>query len=135
MKDKNEIRQELQSQGFASAGVWGGPKAVRYYAPDGSVRDSIPSHLTDREGNKYDRMILQGYSLTPPENPKLHCDGCGKWHDTIEEVKSCVKLKKAEAVKWERKASQLLNKGSDVKKLQDEVSELKNLVKQLLEKK
>ena len=135
MTSKKEIKQQLKTQGYASAGVWGGPQKITYYAPDGSVSEAIPGYLSDREGVKYDRMLLQGYSLTPPEHPKPHCAGCGAWHDTIEEVKSCIKQRKAQAAKWERWASRNRGKGEsvEIKELKDEVGELKKLMKQLLD--
>jgi len=132
-----KVIQELQTQGYGGANTWGGPQKVKYYAPDGSVRISIPGQLSDRNGIIYDRLILQGYSLSPPETPKPHCAGCGKWHDTKEEVKVCVKKRKVDTAKWDNWAKKHQGKGQDkeIKELKDEVSELKDLMKQLLEKK
>ena len=136
MNRSKKVIQELETQGYGVAGVWGGPQKVKYYAPDGSVRVAIPGHLSDRSGIIYDRLILQGYSLSPPETPKPHCAGCGKWHNTEEEVKACVKRRKIEVAKWDKWASKHSNKGQDkeIKELKDELSELKDLVKQLLGK-
>ena len=131
-----EIQRALQSQGYASGGTWGGPQRVTYYAPDGSVREAIPSHLTDGKGIRYDRMILQGYSLSPPENPKPHCAGCGRWHDTQEEVNACIKKRKTDEKRWEKKAHKDVSKGQDkeIQGLRKEVSELKKLMEQLIKK-
>ena len=62
----------------------------KYYTPDGREQWKIPQHRERQDGVIYDVFIAQGYTLTPPENPKLYCKGCDKWHDTQEGVDECV---------------------------------------------
>ena len=70
------------------------PKGVprtKYYTPDGREEWKIPLHRTRSDGVVYDLFLAEGYTLTPPENPKLHCSGCDRWHDTQTEVEACIR--------------------------------------------
>lgn len=82
--------------------VWGGIPKVKYYAPDGTYAEHIPKYRTRRDGVVYDVLLAKGYSTTPPVNPKIHCNGCGQWHDTQEEVDACIKRNKAFIAKYEK---------------------------------
>ncbi len=134
----------LQSQGYGLGATWGGPQRTKYYAPDGSMIEAIPGHLTDGRGTMIDRYLLLGYTLTPPEHPKPHCDGCHKWHNTEAEVKTCIQRSKTRTKKWDNWALSKRNKESskETDELKKEVTELKEsnqrmeaMMKQLLEKK
>lgn len=121
----------LENQGYALARTWGGQKLIKYYRPDGGEVWKPPS-MVERGGVEYDILLLKGYTFTPPEHPKIHCDGCTKWHDTQEEVDACVKRCKASALEWERKTARL-RKG-DEEDLRKQVAELQKMVKELLKK-
>jgi len=124
-------KANLQSQGFALASVWGGPQKVRYYAPDGRVKEEIPEIRERQDGVVYDVLLAQGYTLTLPENPKPHCDGCGNWHNTGEEVKQCIGRKRVNAERWERFAKKKL-KQADTQALEDKISRLEEQLGRLL---
>ena len=81
-----------------------------YYTPDGREEWKIPQHRERQDGVVYDIFIAQGYTLTPPSNPKPYCSGCDRWHDTQEEVNTCVGAKKKRALAWEKKANAELGK-------------------------
>jgi hypothetical protein len=87
----------------------------RYYTPDGREQWKIPQQRERRDGVIYDLFLAQGYTLTPPENPKLYCSGCDRWHDTQEEVDACVGKKRKFAEAMQRKAEQELGKEQQVK--------------------
>jgi len=128
-------KQALNSEGFALGTSTGGLPRQIYYAPDGTMKGCVPGYTSDSQGNKHDRLLMQGYTLTPPEHPKPHCTGCDKWHDTQAEVNACIKAKKVELVKWEKRARKELPQNGEVDDLKKEVSELRDMLKQLLEKK
>ena len=48
----------------------------RYYTPDGREQLKIPQRRERSDGVVYDLFLAQGYTLTPPANPKLYCKGC-----------------------------------------------------------
>ena len=83
---------------------------TRYFTPDGREEWKIPQHHERRDGVIYDIFIAQGYTLTPPVNPKLYCLGCDGWHDTQEEVDACVGKKSKFMASMNRKASRELAK-------------------------
>jgi len=87
----------------------------RYYTPDGREELKIPQWHERSDGVVYDVFLAQGYTLTPPINPKLYCKGCDKWHDTQEEVDACVGKKTSFAEAMQRKAEQELGKEQQVK--------------------
>ena len=82
----------------------------RYYTPDGREELKIPQHRTRSDGVVYDLFLAQGYTLTPPANPKPYCAGCDKWHDTEEEVNACVGKKRKFAEAMQEKAERELGK-------------------------
>jgi hypothetical protein len=88
---------------------------TRYFTPDGREQWKIPQHHERQDGVIYDIFLAQGYTLTPPENPKLYCAGCDRWHDTQEEVDACVGKKKKFAEAMQRKAERELSKEQKVK--------------------
>jgi hypothetical protein len=101
-----DIKQALEKSGAAMSQMPKGIPRIRYYAPDGREEWKIPQHHERRDGVVYDIFLAQGYTLTPPENPKIHCSGCDKWHDTQVEVEACIKEKKKFIATMNRKAKQ-----------------------------
>ena len=109
----------------------------KYYSPDGREQWKIPQHHERQDGVIYDVFIAQGYTLTPPVNPKLYCKGCDKWHDTEEEVNACVEKKRKFAETMQRRAEQDLTKeqrGKDktIANLEDKVDKLTKLLEEKL---
>lgn len=117
------------SEDFTLNPVWGGMPRTGYYAPDGTYEECIPQRRVRRNGTVYDVRLAGGYTLTPPANPKLHCKGCGKWHDTQEEVTACIERRKAFMAKYEKLASKQ-HKGSEdrIKELEDKIDKLTKLI-------
>lgn len=141
----NDIKQSLETQGAAISDirdkqgnllVANRTPRQRYYTPDGREELKIPQHRTRSDGVVYDLFIAQGYTLTPPANPKLYCSGCDKWHDTKEEVDDCVSGKKKFVASMNRKASQELVKERKEKdtKIADLEAKVDKLTKLLEEK-
>ncbi len=88
---------------------------TRYYTPDGREQLKIPQHRERGDGVVYDVFIAEGYTLTPPVNPKPYCPGCDKWHDTQEEVDACVGKKRKFAEAMQKKAERELGKEHQAK--------------------
>ena len=85
------------------------PRTI-YYTPDGREEEKIPQQRERSDGVIYDIFLAQGYTLTPPANPKPYCSGCDRWHDTEEEVWTCTEAKRRFASSMNRKAEQELAK-------------------------
>jgi len=83
---------------------------TRYYTPDGREELKIPQQRTRSDGIVYDLFLADGYTLTPPLNPKPYCSGCDRWHDTEEEVNACVGKKRKFAEAMQKRAEQDLAK-------------------------
>lgn len=126
------VKQQLKNQGYAVVKATGGPERKTYYAPDGTARLAIPSMRERQDGVIYDVLLAQGYTLTPPENPKPHCGGCGKWHNTQGEVNVCIAHKETLKKKWE-KIARKEHESEEVGGLRAEVSELKEQVSKLID--
>jgi hypothetical protein len=101
----------------------------RYYTPDGREEWKIPQHHERKDGVIYDIFLAQGYTLTPPENPKLYCSGCDRWHDTQVEVDACIKKKSNFMSLMNRKASKDLLK--ERKEKDDRIADLESKVDKL----
>ena len=89
---------------------------TRYYTPDGREELKIPQWRERSDGVVYDIFQAQGYTLTPPANPKPYCIGCDRWHDTEEEVNACVGKKRKFAEAMQKRAERELakeHKGKD----------------------
>ena len=144
----NTTRRQLDSQGTALAGVWGGPKKQRYYTPSGDEVWAIPSIREwvrkDENGQIADQgtrdsNLDKGWLLAPPTDLMLHCRGCDKWHEAQADVDKCVEAKDRVAKQWEARAKKQLGgeaRGSteEVAALTIQVEELKAMVTQLLSK-
>lgn len=85
-----EAKKQLQQAGSIMSEMPKGIPKVKYYTPDGREELKIPQQRQRQDGVIYDIFLAQGYTLTPPENPKPYCKGCDKWHDTQEQVDECI---------------------------------------------
>jgi len=94
----------------------------KYYTPDGREQWKIPQRRERSDGVIYDLFLAQGYTLTPPVNPKLYCKGCDNWHDTQKEVDACVGKKRKFADAMQKKAEQEL--GKEHKEKDKEIADL-----------
>ena len=113
----------------------------KYWTPDGREKFSDPKMVTFitpkglesvRDGN-----LDLGWLTSPPKKKKPYCPFCDKWHNTKDEVAKCGVKRAAFYNKYNREAQKelKLDKNTEVSELKTQVSELTNLVKQLLEKK
>jgi hypothetical protein len=143
----NANRRQLDSQGTALTGVWGGPQKQRYYTPSGDEIYAIPAirewvQKDDRgavvsQGTR-DSNLDKGWLLAPPTVLQLHCRGCDKWHDAQAEVDKCIEEKERVARQWETRARKQYRSGArndpadEVVALASQVEELKAMVSQLL---
>ena len=128
--------KSLEQTGTAMSQMPSGIPRTRYYTPDGREEWKIPQQHTRQDGVVYDIFLAQGYTLTPPLNPKPYCSGCDGWHDTQEEVDACVKEKKKFVASMDRKAKRELAKERKEKdtKIADLEAKLDKLTKLLEEK-
>ena len=121
--------------------IGGQPKQI-YWTPDGRQIRAMPDiheyALRDNKGvvisnGVRDANLDKGWLLQKPVELKPYCHQCDGWHDTKEEIRAC-ELKYARLVaKHEEKAKKEL--GIDrIGKLEADMGELKNLMKQLLER-
>ena len=143
-KVSEAVKRQIQDQGFGLVGEIGGIRKQKYYTPDGREILSVPSmrewYKKDAKGNLEngirDANLDKGWLLQPPQNPALMCPHCDKWHDTVEGIKECHQKKVAFDARWMKRAKKETNKNGDseVTELKKEVNELKDMVKQLLER-
>jgi len=126
----------------------GGPQKKRYYTPDGREVWQFPSIRGYAKKNQAGDIVEQGtrdanydqgWLDSPPQNPKLYCKGCDKWHDTQEEVDACIKSKKVYLTKMQKRAQEELGEenlkeDNEIQELKSEVSELKSMLQQILDK-
>ena len=121
--------------------IGGQPKQI-YWTPDGRQIRAMPDIHEYALKDKDDKIIAngvrdanldKGWLLQKPVELKLYCHQCDMWHDTEGEIRQC-ELKNTKFVaKCEKKAKKEL--GDDrVGKLEAEMGEIKNLLKQLLER-
>jgi len=127
-------KKELQDRGYGLGGVWDNTRKQIYYTPDGRKVERIVQHRERQDGKVYDITLAEGYTLSPPANPKLYCPGCDKWHDTQEEVDACIKTKKAIERKGQRLVDKMMGKGDKkIENLEAKIEKLTNIVEKLLE--
>jgi len=148
----NSTKQEAARTGAAVSGVWGGPQKQRYYTPTGEEVYSIPSwrEFTRKgpdgrilEQGTRDANLDKGWSLSLPTELKVACSGCGKWHDTEEEVNACIETRSAQVARWQREDADARaeknnaeQNNADVEgrldKLEEGLSDIKTLLQQAL---
>ena len=143
----NSTKQEAARTGAAVSGVWGGPQKQRYYTPTGEEVYSIPSWREfNRKGpdgkileqGTRDANLDKGWSLSLPTELKVACSGCGKWHDTEEEVNACIETRSAQVARWQKEDdnARAEKNNADVEgrldKLEEGLSDIKDLLQQAL---
>ena len=136
------LREQLDSQGFAKTGDFGGQPKTRYYTPDGRTIMAPPDmHEFARrdaagkvvEQGVRDANFDKGWLPMMPAVLQKYCGGCDKWHPTDAEVKVCIKKKSALVAKHTRTAQKEL--GDDrVAKLETDMGELKGMFAKIMEK-
>ena len=143
-----EVKSQLNSTGVAVSGDIGGLKKTKYWTPDGKEILAVPSILTFKLVDKkkktvrdvtVDRNLEKGWLLQPPTKVKPHCSGCGKWHDTEQEIDTCITKKKTFNEEWEERVKKERKDNGEglkqeVAELKSEMVEIKSLLIKLLKK-
>ena len=144
--DKVDSKEVIKERSYGISGHTGGLPRKTYYTPDGRKIKAIESKREFRrkvdgewETGVRDANLDKGWLTAMPKVLKPYCEGCDRWHDTVEECAACIARKKAYAKKWDDKAKRMKKGESDnqeveIKELKSEVGELKDMVAQLLEK-
>jgi len=135
-----KTKNELATQGVAVTGYIGGLRKTKYWTPDGREILAIPSMRTWQKtkivngkkeitGSGLRDANLDKWLIEPPQNPKIHCDGCDKWHDTQEEVEKCIEQREVFIKKHSTPEVD-----DRIGKVESEVSEIKNMLAELLKR-
>ncbi len=137
-----ELKTELEDQGYARTGEIGGAPKLSYWTPDGRVIKALPSmhaYAKKIDGKMVnqgvrDANLDNGWLTSKPTELQLRCYYCDKWHPTEEEVEACGDKKKASEAKFTKQAKEeLKSEDTDrIGKLETDMSEIKNLLKQLV---
>ena len=128
-------KQELGEKGYANIG--GTPK-IPYFTPDGRKVMALPAMRTFADANgggTRDANLDRGWLSSMPAELKPYCPHCDLWHDTEKQVTECGRKKNVLAVKWQKKAKKELAEEDSgrLNKLEDDMGEIKDLLKKLLE--
>ncbi len=103
--------QEVEKTGYGITGDIGGIGRHTYYTPDGRRIRAIPAIrdyvLKDKAGKVIesgtrDANYDKGWLPVMPTEVKPHCDGCDNWHNTQEEVDTCISERSKKAKAWEK---------------------------------
>ena len=132
----------------------GGIRRQRYFTPDGRVILAVP-HMVERTIKRNGEIVSQGvidtnldkgWLLQPPTKKQLFCRWCDGWHKTETLIAKCKKAFDAkssqaeEAAKrefsQEAQAQQIIiaNQAKKIDDLSKEMTELKEMMKQLMGK-
>jgi len=127
-----------------------GIRRKKYWTPDGREIMAIPSmHTLTKRGKDgkltNETMVIdtncyyKGWLTEPPTEPKIYCAGCDKWHDTQEEVDTCIAEKKRKMDEWNARSRKMLKKDEDamkddVENLKSEMGEIKDLLSKIIER-
>lgn len=149
-----QTRAELNATGVAITGDVGGIRKKKYWTPDGREIMSVPSikhwmtvkvvngkKVMTGEGDR-DANLDKGWLLEPPQEPKLYCKGCFKWHDTQKEINKCIAKRTKSNKEWDIRARKLMDdteKGDgqvnqEIKTMKSDIADIKLLLNKLLEK-
>ena len=139
-------RQQIEAQGFGKTGDVGGQPKITYYTPDGRVIRAMPDMheyaLKDAQGKVIeqglrDANLDKGWLSAKPVTLQKYCGGCDKWHPTDAEVKECIRKKAVLIAKHTRQGKKDLAKGDGdrISKVESDVADIKDMLRQLLEKK
>ena len=132
-------KETLRNSGFIKAGDIGGQPKQTYWTPDGREIRALPDmneySLKDANGKTIrsgvrDANLDKGWLMQKPVELKPYCPHCDAWHDNQEGIDACGRKK----AQFMRKCIKEIDKEPDrIAKLENDMSELKGLLKQLLE--
>ena len=115
---------------------FGGVLKKTYWTPDGRRIDTPPAmrgtinKATGKEGVR-DANYDKGWLDTLPDNLKPHCNGCGDWHDTQDEVVECIKRKNTDNKKWAKAKPEAPD--DRIEKLENDLTDIKSMLTKILE--
>jgi hypothetical protein len=135
-------RAEYLAKGSGWVGSIGGQPKKRYFTPDGREVLLMPqmrefAYRKDGklvQGGLRDANLDMGLLETKPTVLKIYCPHCDKWHDTQELVDECGRKKQEAHRVYMEKAKKELKSDDRVAKLENDVSEMKDMFKKLMEK-
>lgn len=134
-------------EGVTFKGITGGAEEKTYWTPDGREVHSIPairSFQTVKDGKVIksgtrDANLDKGWLLSPPDDPKLRCVGCDKWHDTEIEIDKCVAVKEAKIAQYSKVGREELkkstNRDTEITQLRNDMDTMMGMLKKLLDAK
>jgi hypothetical protein len=134
------LKEELATKGFAKTGDVGGQPKQRYWTPDGREIMAMPEmhEFTRKKDGKVveigirDANLDNGWLISRPNEPKLYCPNCDKWHDTKLEIKDCGIKRNKFLSRVTKKAEKELGKNDRIEQLESELKEIKNLLKKMV---
>ena len=123
-----------------NTGDLGGQPKQTYWTPDGRMVRSLPDmhEYSQRvDGNVItgirDANLDRGWLLQKPEIFKLYCHHCDLWHDSQPEIIKCGKNRDAFVARVSKKAVKENHVEDDrISRLENDMSEIKNLLKKLV---
>jgi hypothetical protein len=136
------LKREIEAKGFGKVGDIGGQPKQKYWTPDGRMILAMPdmhefvNRKTNLAGTR-DANLDKGWLTSLPSVIKPYCPHCDKWHDTVKEVTVCGNKKKAFDLKYKKMAEKDLKQtdGNErIDKLENDMSDIKSMLKKLLEK-
>jgi len=106
-----------------------------YWTPDGRELHKLPNMHGTTNGQVRDANLDNGWLTHKPTRAErqLYCPHCDKWHKTQPLVDECGAVKRANAAKWESHAKKQINQADEIAVLKSEMTEIKSMLKQLLE--
>ena len=132
-------REVLRNNGFIKAGDIGGQPKHTYWTPDGREIRALPDmheySLRDAGGKTIrsgvrDANLDKGWLLQKPTELKPYCPHCDAWHDNQEGIDVCGRKKSTFMAKCIKETKEEPDR---LTKLESDMSELKGLLKQLME--
>lgn len=132
-----EDKLQIKQKGYADIG---GLQKNHYWTPDGREVVAVPAMRTYNviengkviESGVRDANLDNGWFLQKPAILKPHCPHCDRWHDTQKEIDKCGVNKIAFNKKWDKLAQKMkADEGGEVNSLKTEVDGLKEDVSQI----
>lgn len=139
------LPEAIEAAGYGITGDIGGIRKKVYYTPDGRKILAVPCIRTwvrkDEKGKvvdtgERDANYDKGWLERPPENPKLYCRGCDRWHDTQEEIDACIASKDRLIKSMERKTRKEVTneseeKDKEIHALNERINRLEKIIENL----
>lgn len=142
-----QAEESIQRTGYGISGEIGGIGRQTYYTPDGQRVRAIPAirdYVIKKDGKVIesgtrDANYDKGWLPVMPKELKPHCDGCDNWHDTEEEIETCITNRQVYAKKWETRAKketegEAMAQGKEMEDMRVEIQELKGMLYEVLHK-